>query len=107
MEQVEAMAAAAPFRSAALALDTTHPSWQRRTASQTLYGTDEPPADAPSIRTNQAWYTRQGYRDMALPAAEGACARAEGRDSLGYYAWTNPDTGEFVKIPTVYMYKMI
>ncbi|KAJ4151154.1 hypothetical protein LMH87_011869 [Akanthomyces muscarius] len=107
MEQAEAMAAAAPFHSAALALDTTHQAWQRRMTSQSLYGTDEPPADAPSIRTNQAWYTRQDYADMALPDTEGECARAEGRESLGYYAWTNPETGEFFKIPTVYMYKMM
>ena len=107
MEQAEAMAAAAPFRSAALALDTTHPAWQRRMTSQSLYGTDEPPADAPSIRTNQAWYTRQDYKDMALPDTEEECARPEGRESLGYYAWTNPETGEFVRVPTVYMYKMM
>lgn len=107
MEQAEAMAAAAPFHSAALALDTTHQAWQRRMTSQSLYGTDEPPADAPSIRTNQAWYTRQDYAEMTLPGTEGECARAEGRESLGYYAWTNPETGEFFKIPTVYMYKMM
>lgn len=107
MEQAEAMAAAAPFHSAALALDTTHPTWQRRMVSQSLYGTDEPPADAPSIRTNQEWYTRQYYLDMALPDTEAECARQEGRESLGYYAWTNPETDEFVKIPTVYMYKMM
>ncbi|KAJ6780385.1 hypothetical protein PWT90_03529 [Aphanocladium album] len=109
MGQVETMAAAPPFSSAALALDTTDPAWQLRMVSRDLYGTDEPPAGAPAIRTNQAWYLRQDYVDMALPAAdeEEKCARLEGRDSLGYYGWTNPETDEFIKIPTVYMYKML
>ncbi|KAM3476672.1 hypothetical protein MY5147_003085 [Beauveria neobassiana] len=107
MAQVEAMAAAPPFCSAALALDTTSSEWQRRAASQRLYGTDEPPAEAPPVQTNQAWYARQDYRDMALPEKEEACARMEGRKSLGYYAETDPATGLSVEIPTVYMYKVI
>ncbi|KAK8144015.1 hypothetical protein G3M48_006427 [Beauveria asiatica] len=107
MAQVEAMAAAPPFCSAALALDTSSSEWQRRTASQSLYGTDEPPAEAPAVQTNQAWYARQDYKDMALPEKEEACARMEGRKSLGYYAETDPETGASVEIPTVYMYKMI
>lgn len=107
MAQAEAMAAAAPFRSAALALDTTTQAFQRRMISKQLYGTDEPSADAPAIRTNQEWYRRQAYADMELPATEAACAKLEGRESLAYYAWTDPETGKFHKIPTAYMYKMI
>ncbi|OAA64032.1 Acyl-CoA N-acyltransferase [Cordyceps fumosorosea ARSEF 2679] len=109
MAQVETMAAGAPFRSAALALDTTHPEWHRREGSRRLYGTDEPPAGAPPIHTNHAWYARQDYLDMALPEAEKeeACARAEGRESLGYYKNTDPETGLDERIPTTYLYKMI
>lgn len=111
MKVVEAMATAAPFQSAALALDTSEASYQRRLKSSHLYGTDEPPVGSPPIMTNQEWYQRQGYLIMTLPPAggeaEATCARLENRESLGYYVWMDTVAGELKHIPAIFLYKMM
>lgn len=107
MKRVEAMAAAAPFHSEALALDTPERSVHVRVTSRMLYGTDEPPAGSPPIRANHDWYLGQGYSMMDLPEREAEVARGENRSSLGIYPYPDPVTGEELHIPCVFLYKKI
>jgi hypothetical protein len=63
------------------------------------------------VRTNEDWYLRQGYvlMDLPPPLDDGKVREPEKgiNATLGSYAWVNPETGEEICIPAVYMKKTI
>lgn len=93
MARLERVAAAPPFRSTSMALDTAPRAFQLREESLAAFYDARGAPRPPEIRTNEDWYRRQGY---------GVVARSE-----AMYDWVNPATGETVAVPCVFMVKAL
>ncbi len=111
MAAIESKATEAPHNCTALALDTAAGSWQRSEASLASFydarGLERPEV----VRTNEDWYLRQGYALMDLPPPlDDGKVRAQEKGvnrELGFYAWVQPETGEEIRLPAIYMRKSI
>ncbi|POR36195.1 Uncharacterized protein TPAR_03581 [Tolypocladium paradoxum] len=93
MAQLERVAAASPFGSTCIALDTASRAFQlREDVMAALYDARGAPRPR-EMRTNEDWYRRQGYDVVARVEA--------------MYDWVNPATGQSVAVPCVLMKKAV
>ena len=93
MAELERIAAAPPFNSTILALDTVTGAFQLREESIAGFYDARGAPRPPEIRTSEDWYSRQGYHIIAHGAP--------------MYDWKNPATGELVPVPCIFMTKAV
>ncbi|KAH6607610.1 hypothetical protein Trco_003923 [Trichoderma cornu-damae] len=90
MYQVERLASLAPLNATVIALDTLTKEFQTIPENIALFAKIRG-SELGEMRSNEEWYTRQGYQDI-------------GR-SEDTYKYTNPHTGDIVGVPLVYLKK--
>ncbi|UKZ73804.1 hypothetical protein TrVFT333_001456 [Trichoderma virens FT-333] len=92
MHQIEHLATLPPLNATTMALDTVRKEFQTSPESiailNKIRGSD---VDAASFRSNEEWYTRQGYSVIA---------RVD-----GMYTWVDEETGAEIPIPSVFLKK--
>jgi hypothetical protein len=111
MACIENMATLPPHNCTTLALDTVAGEYQRSERSLASFYDERGLPRPKEVRTNEDWYLRQGYvlMDLPPPLDDGKVREPEKgiNATLGSYAWVNPETGEEICIPAVYMKKTI
>lgn len=100
MSVVENWAPKAPFNSKYLAIDTA--SAESHTDEDFLYvNYDLEGLPRPKVnRTNQEWYSRQGYQIMPIPEEDHPAIHRG-------WQWKHPETGKMLMTWTVYMVKKL
>ncbi|KND88827.1 hypothetical protein TOPH_06549 [Tolypocladium ophioglossoides CBS 100239] len=93
MAQFERIAAAPPFNSTFIALDTFPKAFQLREDCVAAFCDARGVPRSPEIRTTQEWYQSQGYHVVGC--------------NEHMYDWVNPKTGESITAPCVFMAKSL
>ncbi|KAL7784891.1 hypothetical protein V8C37DRAFT_395018 [Trichoderma ceciliae] len=92
MHQIEHLASLPPLSATTMALDTVTKEFQATDESMTIFQKLRGKGmGMESFRSNEGWYTRQGYQDIA---------RIE-----GMYKWADPQTGREISVPGVFLKK--
>ncbi|RFU72076.1 hypothetical protein TARUN_10184, partial [Trichoderma arundinaceum] len=90
MRQIEHLASLPPLNATTMALDTVTKEFQTSPESLAIFAKISG-SKVDAFRSNEEWYTRQGYKDMA---------RLDNS-----YKWADPVTGVEIPVPCVFLKK--
>lgn len=98
MRETERIACLPPLNASALALDTTLGVAQKSEAAMKAFYDDVGAPRPKKMRSNQEWYTKQGYTLMDVPETDSPHVFKHYMNEYGNGTFT---------LPTVWMYKAI